>query len=406
MFYGWRIVGGVFIAQMFITGFMTYSFGLFMVPLQEAFGATRAQVNLGMTAVTLAGLLASPIIGVLADKFSMRALMGAGAVIFAAGLYGQSLTTSIWQFVAVFGLSICLASLLLGPLTGSTTLSRWFSRRRGRALGIAAVGTSVGGLVLPVVIGYWIASAGWREALQYLSLAVAVIVLPVVVAVIRSHPGELGLHPDGDAPDPDASARSAPAIGLGQIVRHPAYWYIGLSIGILFSVYSALMANLVAYAQGVGISLEAASALMTVIAGAGLTGKILFGMAADRMSKRLALWLAMALVFAGVLMLFMEPGYMLMVVACTSIGLAAGGMLPVWGAMLAEVFGVVSYGRVMGLMNPLITMLVMPGFVITGYLFDTTGSYQSAFVMYLVLLGISALVLTRLRIPAPEDVPA
>lgn len=406
MFYGWRIVGGVFIAQMFMTGFMTYSFGLFMVPLQEAFGATRAQVNLGMTAVTLAGLLASPVIGILADKFSMRALMGAGAVIFAAGLYGQSLTTSIWQFVAVFGLSICLASLLLGPLTGSTTLSRWFSRRRGRALGIAAVGTSVGGLVLPVVVGYWIASAGWREALQYLSLSVVVIVLPVVIAVIRSHPGELGLHPDGDAPDLEASGRAAPAIGLGQIVRHPAYWYIGLSIGILFSVYSALMANLVAYAQGVGISLEAASALMTVIAGAGLTGKILFGMAADRMSKRLALWLAMALVFAGVLILFMEPGYVLMVVACTSIGLAAGGMLPVWGAMLAEVFGVVSYGRVMGLMNPLITMLVMPGFVITGYLFDRTGSYQSAFVMYLVLLGISALVLTRLRIPAPEDVPA
>lgn len=406
MFYGWRIVGGVFVAQMFMTGFMTYSFGLFMVPLQEAFSATRAQVNLGMTAVTVTGLLASPIIGALADKVSTRVLMAAGAVIFATGLYLQSLTTSIWQFVAVFGVSICLVSLLLGPLTGSTTISRWFSRRRGRALGIAAVGTSVGGLVLPVLIGHWIAVGGWREALQNLSLTVALVVLPLVIALVRSHPRELGLHPDGDAPQASGAAQAIPAITLKQIMQHPAYWYIGVSIGILFSVYSALMANLVAYAQGVGISLEAASALMTIIAGAGLTGKILFGMAADRISQRLALWLAMALVFAGVLTLFSEPGYAVMMVACTMIGLAAGGMLPVWGAMLAEVFGVVSYGRVMGLMNPLITMLVMPGFVVTGYLYDRSGSYQEAFIMYLVLLSVSALILTRLQMPAREAAAA
>ncbi len=62
MFYGWRIVGGVFLAQLFVTGFVTYSFGLFMVPLQDSFGATRAQVNLGMTLSTLMGLVLSPML--------------------------------------------------------------------------------------------------------------------------------------------------------------------------------------------------------------------------------------------------------------------------------------------------------------------------------------------------------
>lgn len=395
MFYGWRIVGGVFVAQLFITGFMTYSFGLFMVPLQEAFGASRTQVNLAMTATTLTGLVASPLIGALADRLSSRLLMIAGAAIFAAGLGAMSLVRGIWPFVAIFGLSISLSSLLLGPLVGSTTVARWFSRRRGRALGIAAVGTSVGGLLLPVLLGHWIEAHDWRVALQFLALAVLVIALPLMWLCIRSNPGELGLSPDGEAA-PDSAGAPAPDLELREILRHPAYWSIGLAIGLLFSVYSALMANLVAYAQGTGVGLEAAGALMTTIAGAGLVGKLLFGLAADRMSQRLGLWLAMALVVAGLLILLQRPGYPAQVLACIVIGLAAGGMLPVWGAMLADVFGVASYGRVMGLMNPLITLLVMPGFVVTGYIHDYSGNYRAAFVLYIAMLAVGALSLTRL----------
>lgn len=401
MFYGWRIVGGVFLAQLFVTGFMTYSFGSFMVPLQETFGATRAQVNLGMTVATLTGLLISPLLGAMADRFSVRVLMTAGTLIFTGGLYGMSLTRSIWQFVILFGVSISFSSLLLGPLVGSTTIARWFNRARGKALGIAAVGTSVGGLVLPVVLGNWIADDGWRAALENLALVAFALLLPVMLLVMRSYPADLGLHPDG-AGDAPAAGSALPAIGLKDIIRHPAYWSIGLSIGLLFSVYSALMANLVPYAQGTGISLEAAGALMTVIAGSGLVGKILFGMAADRISLRLGLWIAMGLVLAGLLLLQTEPGYPLSVLACISIGLAAGGMLPVWGALLAVIFGVASYGRVMGLMNPLITLLVMPGFVVTGYLFDRSGHYHDAFWLYCVLLVLAAAILTRLRMPARD----
>lgn len=406
MFYGWRIVGGVFIAQLFITGFMTYSFGLFVVPLQEAFDATRAQVNLAMTATTLAGLVLSPLIGALADRVSSRLLMAAGAAVFALGLLGMSLSSGIWQFVAVFGISVSFASLTLGPLVGSTTIARWFSSRRGRALGIAAMGTSIGGLALPVLLGHGIAAEGWRSALQYLAIAVAIGVLPLMLLLVRSHPQALGMHPDGEAPDPSAQAAPVHDIDFRGILRHRAFWSIGLSIGLLFSVYSALMANLVPYAQGTGIELEAAGVLMTAIAGAGLVGKLLFGFAADRISLRLGLWLAIALVFTGMVILLQEPGYPVTLLACVIMGLAAGGMLPVWGALLAVIFGVTSYGRVMGLMNPLITLLVMPGFVVTGYLYDRSGDYHSAFWLYLVLLAAAALILTRLRVPGAAPSPA
>jgi MFS family permease len=398
MFYGWRIVGGVFLAQLFVTGFVTYSFGLFMVPLQDGFGASRAQVNSGMTLSTLMGLVLSPLLGAMADRLSIRLLMVAGVLIFSGGLYLMAHSQGIWQFVIAFGVSMSFANLLLGPLVGSTTISRWFTRSRGRALGIAAVGTSVGGLLLPGLLGDWIADQGWRHALTQLALLALVLLLPVLSLVMRSHPADLGLSPDGDPAGAHTGTAHA-VIGLKDILGHPAYWCIGLAVGLLFSVYAALMANLVPYAQGTGISLEAASALMTVIAGAGLAGKILFGMAADRISLRLGLWLAIAFVLAGLLVLLAEPSYPLAVLACLSIGLAAGGMLPVWGALLAVVFGVASYGRVMGLMNPLITLLVMPGFVITGHLYDRSGDYHGAFWLYCVLLVVAAVVLGRLKLP-------
>jgi MFS family permease len=117
--------------------------------------------------------------------------------------------------------------------------------------------------------------------------------------------------------------------------------------------------------------------LISVIAFCGVLGKLIFGYAADRISLRLELWLALAL--AG-----------------------AGGMLPVWGAMIASVFGVVSYGRVMGLMTPVIALLMMPGPQITGAMFDASDSYRLAMRLFVGVLVLAACLLLPLKIPSPE----
>lgn len=403
MFYGWYIVGGVFTTQFFVVGFMTYCFGLFVLPLQEEFDASRSDVNLAMTAVTLGGLVLSPICGWLVDRYSTRWLMSAGAVIFAGGLYAMASSQQIIHFIVLFGVSVSLGNLLLGPLTGSTTISRWFSANRGKALGIAAVGTSVGGIVLPELMGEWINSQGWREALRTLAIIVLVALLPYLLIVIRATPEEKGLAPDGIAIDPSApGAAPLPELNIKMIFKHRGFWCIAICLGLLFSAYSSLMANMVAYAIGVGIDSDAAARLIMVIAGAGLVGKILFGMAADKINLKLGLWIAIGLVVIGLLILITEPDYPMMVVAALSIGLAAGGMLPVWGAMLAVIFGVASYGRVMGLMNPVITLFVMPGYFLTGYIFDQTGTYNTAFILFCGMLFAAALVLAALKLPGKE----
>jgi MFS family permease len=93
----------------------------------------------------------------------------------------------------------------------------------------------------------------------------------------------------------------------------------------------------------------------------GLIGKLLFGYAADRINLKYGLWAAISLAAIGVAILASEPSYPVMLVAALFLGLATGGMLPVWGAMIAVVFGMKSYGRAMGAMMPVIALSVMPG---------------------------------------------
>jgi MFS family permease len=153
------------------------------------------------------------------------------------------------------------------------------------------------------------------------------------------------------------------------------------------------------YATELGHQEEAASGLIMVVAVSGLLGKLLFGVAADKLGHKLALWTAQLLVVTGFVLLAIEPSYTVIMMACVSIGLAAGGMLPVWGAFIADIFGLQSYGRAFGLMSPIITLFVMVGFPLTGRLYDATGSFSLALWIFAGLMVVAAALVVPIRLP-------
>ena len=330
--------------------------------------------------------------------------MAVGALLFAAGLYGIAQVSSITQYAVLFGVSMAIANALAGSQSSTTTISRWFTSSRGRALGVSALGTSFGGIIVPYLLSQWIDAYGWRQALEYMSYAVLLTVFPIVVLTVRGTPAEAGELPEGGEAHQASSAESMGSLSTRQIISMPSYWFIGVPLGLLFCVYSAVLANITPYATGVGVSLEQASQLIMSIAVAGIVGKILFGIAADKMSLKLGLWLAMALVCTGFLILSTEPSFVGMLLATTCLGLAAGGQLPVWGAMMAKAFGLVSYGRAMGLMMPLITLMVLIGFEAIGKLVDMTGSYVFTLQLFAAVIVVAAAILAPLKLSAPAAV--
>ena len=404
MFYGWKVVGGGFTAQLFVVGFFTYAVSLLVNPVQAEFGVTLEQVMYSLTAATFLGLFMMPIAGLLVDRFSVRGIMVAGTLLYALGLFAISAATSIGYYIVAFALTMSVVNGLAGTLCSSAVISRWFVASRGRALGIAALGTSVGGVLVPLLISYWLGEEGWRGALQNLSYCVLLIMLPVVAFTVRNRPEDLGLHPEGDA------TAAAPTSGhpqqdmdMGDILRAPPFWFLGLALGLLFSAYSAVLSNITPYALDLGSSKEQASTLIMAVAISGFIGKILFGMAADSFSLRSALWVAQALVAASFLVLAQAPGHIGMLLGTSLLGLAAGGMLPVWGALMAHLFGLGSYGRAMGLMGPIITLCVMPGFAVIGRMYDSIGSYTPSLYLFTGVCAASALLLLPLRLPASHN---
>ena len=406
MYYGWFVVSGALFSQVAMVGFFSYVFSLLVLPLQTSFDASRTEVMYSMSFTAMLGLFLAPAIGVMADKYPIRWLMALGAAIFGGGLFALSLTQTLLQFTLLFGLVMGLSNQLLGPLCGSAIISRWFTDNRGKALGLAATGSSLGGILLPALFVYWLKDDGdWRSALQNLSYGVLFILLPYLIIVMRDFSQQQQVNQTNQNIEDNPLKQNSEhnEYTLKQIIKDSNYWIVGISMALLFSTYSALLANLTPYLLGQGLDKAIAAQAIMVIAISGLVGKISFGYAADKVSLRLALSVTQLAVIGGLLLLAAGPSYWVITLALAILGLSTGGMLPVWGALLAAIFGTVSYGRVMGLMMPLIVLIVIPGYSLAGYLSDQSGSYGLCFVIFSAVIAISMPLALMLKLPSNKS---
>lgn len=405
MFYGWRVVAGAFVGMVLVNGFFTYAFTILVNPIREEFGASLEQVMYSLTIGTLCGLVVAPTTGILIDRYSVRLLMTAGCLLTAAGFYLIAIADSILVFNISVGITMAIAMAMAGSMSGSAAVSRWFTSSLGKAMGIASMGTSLGGILVPALLTWWIEIDGWRGAMKNLSLSTLLVVTPFIWLTVRSRPADVGLQAEGmQAPADSLTPAPIAALSMAQIIRIPAFWFIGLSMGMVFSAFASMLANLSPYAARLGIGEAGISTMIAVLAVGGLVGKISFGIAADRINLKLGLWTAHTLLGTAFLILIFEPPYALMLVAAACFGLSTGGLLPVWNAMVAKLFGVDSFGRAMGAMGPLITACIIPAYIIVGRLFDSTGNYTAGLVLFGGAIGLAALLLIPLQLSDSADV--
>lgn len=398
MFAGWRVVSGAFVGMLLSSGLFTYAFTVLVNPIRDEFGASVEQVMYSLTVGTLCSLILAPLTGIMIDRFSVRHLMTAGSLVTVVGLYAVSLTQSIVMFNLLFGITMALSMSMMGIMAGSAVVARWFTRMRGKALGIAAMGTSLGGVIVPALLTWWVEDSGWRYALQNVALLTLVLVTPLIWFSVRNRPQDLHLHPDGNAEQPTELGEAA-TLGMASIVRTRSFWLVGLSMGMVFAAFSSMLANLGPYAARLGNSDAKISTLIAVLSIGGLLGKLVFGTAADRINLKFGMWASHTLLLLSFSLLLLEPPYWVLMIAASSFGLSTGGMLPVWNAMMARVIGVDSFGRAMGAMGPLITLCMLPAYAVVGRLFDSTDSYNAGLMLFSGVVLLAALLLLPLRLP-------
>lgn len=403
LFYGWWLIAAVFVGEMLAIGSTTYAFGLFVKPLQEEFGISRGDANKGFALLIVGMGLSAPLIGRLLDRRSARRVMAFGAAWMAGGFVAVALAPSLgWMALATL-LMIASGSAMIGPLAANTLASRWFAAKRGRALGIVAVGTSVGGTLLVPLIAYHIGTYGWRTALLIQAALIFGVAGTLALWVVRDRPQALGLLPDGATAAPTSAAAATMPAGpewtARQLFRNRDFWCIGLSVGLTFAVTQSVLASLVPYATDAGIDAKKAALLISSLSVCSILGKLLFGALAERIDKRWLLLTVVAFTIAQLCTLIAQPDFTWLLIICGIAGFAIGGELPVWAAIIAERFGSRSFGTVMGLMNPInmICSLTAIGFV--GAAYDRSGGYQMPFTAFLGVAAASALMTVLITKP-------
>lgn len=400
IFHGWKIVACSLLTQALQAGILIYAFGTMAIAIEEEFGVSRAQVMIAATVLSLSSNLISPFLGKLVDQKSVRTLMILAVAALATGLVALSFTQTIWQVWLVFGTLLPLGNVLLGQLPTSALITRWFSRLRGRAMGIAAVGTSLGGFVFPLLLTFLIELYDWRTALMMIGIGAFVVTAPLIRMLIVDQPGDIGLNPDGDpSPATEEAVTEVSDAGIGFVLRQRAFWCETIAIGISLFVYLGFLSNLYPHAIAVGTAPAKAASLMSLVAVFSVLGKLSFGTVADKIDLRHTMWISFALMTAGTLILSQVTSYTGLATGAILFGLAAGGLLPVWGAMVARSFGRIWFGRALGAMNLAMAPITLLSAPYAGYIYDLNQSYELAFLSYCGFLFIAALSLAFLKFP-------
>ena len=396
-FRGWRIVGVGFATQALCIGTSIASFPIFLVPITEAFDATKAQVSLGpsffIVFMTLSGLVVGPLL----DRRSIRTIMCAGTVITAACLAAMSFATALWQLGLLFGLGMAVGVTSMGPLASSTLAARWFRRSVGRAQGFTNMGGPAGASLFAIASGLAVQRFGWRTTLIVYG-ALTLLLLPAIWGVVRNTPQEVGQWPDGD-PDPpeEAAADSDETWTAAGLLREPRFWLLVVPVGILMGISMGWVTHIVSLGMDLGIESVRGSAILGAGGAVGIAGTLSFGFLADRVSRRMLLWLIMGAHVAAFAALSGNESAAVFTAIVVSLGFAGGGIMPVYMALISQIFGQASFGLVLGIAG----MVMLPvGFAappVAGALRDAHGHYDVALLLFAGCIAFAALLLGGLR---------
>ncbi|MFW6056032.1 MAG: MFS transporter, partial [Chloroflexota bacterium] len=298
------------------------------------------------------------------------------------------------------------------PVPTSAVISYWFKKKRGTAVGLTSAGIGAGGVVMAPVAGYLLESVGWR--LTYLSLGVIVClaIIPLALLIVRTRPEEVGLHPDGATDEAVAAASVANGgVQLEGITLHRAmctlaFWFICVSYLLgNFSSMGGLQAQ-VPNLEDIGFPTATAAVALGAIGFGSGVGKILFGWLCDRMHPKHASAIGLSLQCAALLILLqVGPGSSLSLVWVYALlmGFGAGSWLPTMSMLVSHRFGLAHYGSVFGVVNMAQSIGTATGPLVAGLVFDVTGTYQWAFVLFASLYAVAipaVLFVRRPRVPA------
>jgi MFS family permease len=371
-----------------------FSLAVFLEPMSVATGWSRAGISSAMTLAFLSMGVAGFGWGALSDRYGPRVVVLAGTVLLGLSTVLASRASTLLEFQLFYGVMMGIAAgSFFAPVIATT--ASWFDRHRSLAVSLVSAGMGVAPMTISPLAAWLVTHYDWRTAQMIIGVGAWILLLPAVW-LIRAAPRTAHTAPGGAAP--------APEMKVGQALRSRAFLVLGITFFACCAAHSGPIFHTVSYAIGCGLPTFAAVTIYSMEGAAGLGGRLLFGVLADRLGAKRVLvagLLIQAFAAASYLLVNQLGGFYAVAIV---FGLAYGGVMPLYAVLARDYFGPRILGTVLGAASMLSSLGMALGPVLGGWLFDRYGSYAWMYIGSMAVgLGAVAIALTFPRTDAARE---
>jgi len=358
-------------------------------PIARELGWSNAAIGAAYSGTIVVSGFVGLALGRALDRFGARVLMSFGSLIGACSLIAMAFIHSFVPFALLWTLGMGVATALTYYPVSFTVVANWFDRRRSEALSAL---TFLGALASPFfypLAGFAIASFGWRNAVVLMGALQLVVALPLHAIVLRRHPEDVGLHPDG-APERSAWTPES-GVAFASAFRSAAFWGLTIALALSYFASTVILLQHVAYLIARGYAAALAATLVGFFGIAYLPARWLVALASKSVSTATLLAIAFVFEALGVALLAFAPNVWWVGAYVLIFGMAYGATAPLRGAIVAERFGRRAYGTIFAAQNAIVAVFAALGPVVAGQMIDSAG-YRPAF--YACMLAFVAAAVT------------
>lgn len=364
-YFGWLVVAMVGIANLIGYG-LVYAFSIFFKPLASEFGWTRAITAGAFSVYTITHNIFSPFAGAISDKFGPKTIAALGGFCLGISMILMSRITTVWELYLYYALFLGFGmAAIYGPLM--TTVSQCFNSKRGVAMGLAATGGGVGFMLMPPVIGWLVASCGWRAAYFFTGVITIIIFFPITIFIKR---------PPKQSTLPRTSGEFYKNFSFMDALKTRSLWMYCFSFFFISMAFWTIIVHIIPLFTDKGISIKQASLLAGFIGGASIVGRISGGLFSDKMGRRKILLIGYILQMMAFVSLFFTKEIWMFFVFAIAFGLSNGIWISVIAAFPADYFGLKATGSIFGFVLAISGIGGAIGSYTGGYFFDVTHSYN------------------------------
>tara|TARA_R110000796_G_scaffold241592_2_gene363271 strand:- start:2148 stop:3407 length:1260 start_codon:yes stop_codon:yes gene_type:complete len=391
---GWKIlilaVVGVATSS---SSLLLYSFSSMMIPLEQALGWGRSELQAAITALSLGTIVAAQLAGWLNLKFGLRIVTILSLIALSISLVLLTqVKTTIWSLYLGYFL-VPLAGLGTLQITWSHLVNLWFVENRGLALAIILSGSGLAAAGLPLLITWSVSTWNWQAGFIALSLLPVLIALPLTLLWLLPIRVESGTV---TAKQP-ISQNAAGGMLLAEALRSWRFWLCNLSMTLVVACVVGLVTNIIPLLQDRGLSAVEAGQIFSAFGISLIFGRLVVGYLIDRLWAPGVASIALLMPAVACLIFALSSGNTaLYVLATMLVGIGAGAEFDIAAFLIAKYFGMRDYGRLFGIHLGLITAGAAAAPLLFGALYSMTGDYSGLLIFSTVCFVVGPLMLLLL----------